>query len=477
MLDRLRQARGEQLNKYPTLAAAICVVHDRPLVRRFNENQARAGDPVAIFDYYVKNESRMAFGIKPVPAELLIYVVNATASIEEMEWALQRYAGHPAVGRLFFDIKYDNEHLRTGRPKRITTEGFTLNNILAFGGVCCDQAYFASSVGKAIGVPTAVAEGAAGETGHSWVGFLASSGRSGWWNFDTGRYEAYRGIRGIVLDPQSRERIPDSFVSLLAELIGTTPANRQAGTALADAAQRLMELEKSGRPLAPPPLEDGATGGLSAPRQATSSAALDLLDLAVRQSPGDRSCWIPLHELALAGKMTLNQKRKWSDTLLQVCGTRYPDFMMAILTPMVQTVDDVREQDRMWNMMFDMFHNRSDLAAAVRMGQAAMWQKKNETTKAGLCYYDVIEKFPNAGPFVIDALAHAEKALRNLQHGDRVVMLYEQTWQRIHKPREMAGPFTMQSNWYRVGQLLAQKLDEAGEGRKAETVRAQLAGA
>src|SRR2546423_11586627 len=57
------------------------------------------------------------------------------------------------------------------------------------------------------------------------------------WNFDEGRYEAYRGVVGNVTDPLTRKRIPDAYVSLLAELIGTKAADRQNARALEDASR------------------------------------------------------------------------------------------------------------------------------------------------------------------------------------------------------------------------------------------------
>ncbi len=252
LLDRLRQKRADQLDKFASLTAAICVVHDRPLSRHINENEVHAPDPLAIFDFFTQNEPRLFFGVKNVPAELLIYVVDTTAQIDEMAWALDKYAKDPKVGARFFDIKYDFEHYRHGTPKRITLEGFNLPNIARYGGVCADQAYFAASVGKSIGVPAVYAHGAAANSGHAWVGFLEATSREGWWNFDIGRYEAYRNVRGSVLDPQLREEIPDSFVSLLAEMIGSKLADRHNAIALTDAASRLVEAEKSAFDSAPP---------------------------------------------------------------------------------------------------------------------------------------------------------------------------------------------------------------------------------
>lgn len=475
LLDRLRSARGEQLDKFATLAAAICVVHDQPLERGINENKVKAPDPIQIFDHYVKFEKQMFFGIKPVPPELLAYVVDTTATPEEMTWALNQYAGNDKVGRLFFTIKYDHDHYRKGAPKRVTQEGFNLPNILQFGGVCADQAYFAMTVGKAIGVPTAYATGRGGDVAHAWVGFLQAQGRSGWWNFDSGRYDAYKGVMGVVLDPQTRERIPDSYVSLLAELIGTKPVDRHAGVALSDAARRLMAIEKKGEdwsPTAPDPGTVIVAPPTQKPRKPAVDAQLELVELAVKQSLGDRDSWFVIRDLAKDGKMTLAQKKKWADVVQRLCGQKYPDFMLAIVEPMIQTIDDVREQNALWNAAFSALRNRADLAAYVRMQQAAMWERAREPDNAGLCYVDVIEQFANAGPFVIEALQRAERTLRNTRRDDRVLALYEQTWSRIRKPSESA--FMEQSNWFRVGAMYLERLEQANQSRAAAAVRSQL---
>ncbi|HEV8290904.1 MAG TPA: hypothetical protein VGP94_03240, partial [Tepidisphaeraceae bacterium] len=468
LLDRLREKRADQLDKFASLTAAICVVHDRPLKRRINESEVHSPDPLAIFDFFSQNEPRLFFGVRNVPAELLIYVVDTTAQIDEMNWALQNYAKDPKVGGRFFDIRYDYEHYRRGTPKRVTLEGFNLPNIARYGGVCADQAYFAAAVGKSIGVPTAYTHGSAANSGHAWVGFLEATNREGWWNFDIGRYEAYRNVRGLVLDPQLHEEIPDSFVSLLAEMIGSKLPDRHNTIALTDAAGRLMEVEKSSFDAAPPAISSGI---LLKPRKADLTSELELLELAVKQNPADRWSWLHIRELAKSGRLSLDQKKKWADAIQRLCGGKYPDFALAILTPMIQTVDDVNEQNKLWNSAFEMFKNRSDLAAYIRMYQAAMWEKKGDVNNAGRCYEDVIQRYANAGPFVIDALQKAERALRNSNRANLVPVLYEQTWTKITKPKEVTSPYVTQSNWFRVGVLLATKLEEAGQLAKADAVR------
>jgi hypothetical protein len=322
MLSRVLTERPQAAGQYPELVAAVCVVHDHPLSRRINENTASGDDPIAVIDYFIANERRMFFGVRDVPAELLVFVVDAAAPVGELAWALDKYQGDRDIGKRFFDIDYDFSHFRQGSPKKVTVAGFSLPNILQHGGVCADQAHFAVTVGKAIGVPTAYTRGRGGEVGHAWVGFLQSDGRDAWWNFDSGRYEAYQGVRGIVVDPQTGQTIDDSDVSLLAGLSLTPREARRQAAGMFDAAARLAELLKKKQPLSAPPLEDGSTK--PAIRKADAASILALLEAALRLSPCDARGWDVLRSLAADGMLSLADKKKWAGVLERLCGDAYP---------------------------------------------------------------------------------------------------------------------------------------------------------
>ncbi len=475
MLDKLRAAYGDKPADYPSLTAALCVVHDAPLRRRVNENKVATEDPVALFDYYTTNENKMLFGVRKVPAELLVWVVDCTATLDEMRWALDRYRGDTNVGKRFFDIAYDHEHFRKGTKKKVTEKGFDLPNIKKYGGVCADQAYFAVSVGKAIGVPTTYVTGQSASVGHAWVGFLQARGNTGQWNFNVGRYRAYQGVRGNVQDPQTRRRIPDSYVSLRAELIGTRLTDRHAAIALTDAALYLRQLDEH-EAETPPTVEGLALSSLAKPRRTDATTQLALLRDAVRRNKGDARAWFAVRALAKRDQMTFAQKKQWANEVQKVCGRSYPDFTLAMLKPMIESIDDPREQTKLWDAAFKLFTKRKDLAAEVRVAQGDLWRAHGEPQKAGRYYEDVITRFANAGPFVIGALKATEQMLVADDKADRVTTLYAQTWQRIQKPGNMAGTFQTQSNWYRVGMLYAQKLEQHGDADEAQAVRAKIHG-
>ena len=474
LLDTLRRERPKQLADFPELAVALCVVRDRPLVRHINENKVAGADPLAVFDYYVAHERQMAYGLRGVPVELLTYVVDTTASVADMTWALNRYAGDKDVGALFFKIKYDYAYYDGKADKKVDKAdgGYTLPNVLAYGGVCVDQAYFAESVGKAIGVPTAMATATSGEAGHAWVGFLrtAPNGRAAAWDFNSGRYPEYQGLRGNVTDAQTGDTVADSTVGMLGDLIGTTAVQRQNAVALVDAA---LELGKAEGDAPPSPVPTSSTLAAK-PRAATADGQLDLIELGLKQYAPYPRGWRAVADLAKDGGLSLPQKKRWADLAMRLCGTKHPDFAVQVLTPMVETVPEPAEQSGLWDAIFNLVKARPDLAAEVRFRQAALWQKADDLPKAGQAYADVVAHYLNAGPFAVKALAGAESVLRKMNRVAAVLDLYADAAKRVAKPSDGGrAEFVHQSNWYKVRQAYADKLAEAGQKGAAEQIRAE----
>jgi hypothetical protein len=476
VLKKLRDARGSMLEKYANLTAAICVDHAEVLKRGYENDISTAPDPLSIFDFYGNKEPRMLFGIRGVPAELLVWVVDTTASIDDMNWALAKYAGDRAVGARFFDVKYDYDNFEKGTPKKVSLAGYNLPNLLRYGGICADQAYFAMEVAKSIGVPSAYAVGDSANSPHAWVGFLQAKGRTAHWNFNVGRYPEYRGVRGEVMDPQTRQDIPDSYVSVLAEMIGTRPIDRLTGCALVDAARRLIALQEAGQELQPGemPTDPAIANARPTRRQATTADALALAELALQQSAGYPPAWFVVRDLAAANKLSTQDKQRWAQVLLRLGAAKYPDFTLAILSPMIKTVSNPQEQNAMWNAAFNLFQTRFDLAASIRMEQAALWQAQGDTLKAGTCYMDVIQRYADAGPFVLDALGHAEKLLTGSDQQAKVLLLYQACWAKTVPPPPNYSQILGDSNWYKVGKLYADKLRAAGQPAAADAVLDKL---
>ncbi|MBN1257039.1 MAG: hypothetical protein JXA52_04980 [Planctomycetes bacterium] len=470
LLKKLQEKYGAEVFKYNNLAAAIAVVHDSPLVHRINENSTTAEDPLKLFDYFLSNRQQMLFNIEKMPPELLIYVVDSAVSIKEMNWALRNYAGNNEVGKLFFKIDYDVGYYRRDEEKLVTAKGWNLPNILKYGGICADQAYFAVAVGKSIGVPTAYTSGKSASGSHAWVGFLQTKDNQGFWNFEIGRYEAYQGVRGWVWDPQTREWIPDGYVSVLAEMIGVKTRDFYASAAFSHAAKRLLELGKSGKSWEPAPLP----GGSNNPRQVDFKTAEKFILKSLKHCLGYSPSWFLVSELARTGRLNLQQKQAWHERVEYMCSKKYPDFSMNILKPMVESVTDLEAQERMWIALEESFLKRKDLRAEARLAQGMMWEEAGERTKAGRIYKSIIDKYANDGPFVIEALLRSEKMLLLMNREERIPELYADAWSRLHKPNLKGAKAAIKCNWFKVGELYYTRMLEAEQSKTASAIKQEL---
>lgn len=470
VLDALRaKFPAAQLEAFANLTAAICVVYDRPVVKQVNENKGEGVSAAEAFQFYTTFESRMVFPPRTMPVELLVYTIDPGAKLDELAWALNRYGGQRDVGPRYSEIHYDNDHFKRGKEKKVTTEGFNLFNIKKYGGICADQAHFASTVGKAIGVPAVVDAGQGSGVAHAWLGYLKKQGRRVEWNFDAGRYNEYEDIRGSVIDPQTGAQMPDGTLALTAEAIGVPDAARQASTAFVDAAQRLRKL--TGTP-SPTGLE---IAGKLAARTGSADDRLALLQAALTLYSANHNAWNTLRAMASAKELTLEQKKLWAESLQRLCGERYPDFTLAVLIPMIQTVDDVAQQGSMWEAVYKGLRmSRPDLAAEVLIEQGKMWDKADAPDKAYNCFTSAAYQFISKSPASVEALERCETMLQKRHAQGEVLATYANAWKRLTKPKDMAREFLAQSNWYRVGTRYAELLDADGQGRKAEQVRKAL---
>lgn len=476
VLQRLRSGRENDLEGLANLTAALCVVHDRPWWVQVNENRAASPGPEALFDYYSKNEGDMAYGIRAMPVELLIHVVAAAAPVDDLAWARARYRADRRIENRYREIKYDYAHFSKGEVKKSTAAGWSLKGILASGGVCADQAYFAMTVAQSMGIPAAYVTAQSGEVGHAWVGYLEAGGRSAGWNFDAGRFGPYLVVRGNLVDPQTRERVSDASVAVMARAMVQNPDDRRASEAIFDAAERMMELQRTGG-AGFPPAEDpeGPRFRKGKPRGTGVEDQQQLIEAGLRRTPAAPRGWRLIGDLAETGKLTLEDKKRWAEVLYNLCGKDHPYFSFEVLKPMILTVADVKEQDALWARTAALFAARADLVSEIRLAQGRLWEDAGDNKRAWECYQDVVKKYVNAGPFVVEAVERCEGLLEDRRNTPgAVVSLYESAWRAADKPTSAAPEFRRQSNWYRLGERYIKKLEAAGRSGEARKVRQEL---
>jgi len=234
ILDVLYAENPARFQRYANLALAIAVVYDVPPPPFWPHGQVtvqalprKLPAPTTAFDWWTKRDQQglTYHALARLPADELKFMVDAAAPFSELEWA-QQMVDLPLreLSRAYSMVHYRMDRVKNNQPIW-TGPTYRLTDILTNGGICADQAYFATEVGKALGVPTLLFVGAGNDGRHAWFGYLDPAGQ---WRLDAGRYAEQRYVTGIARDPQTWRELSDHELQFLAERFHTTTAWRQS---------------------------------------------------------------------------------------------------------------------------------------------------------------------------------------------------------------------------------------------------------
>ncbi len=214
---------------YSSLALAIAVVYDVPPTPNWPHGQVspaalprKLPPPEQAFAYWAKlDRSGVTLQhLRRLPASELKFLVDIAVPFSELDWARQNVApGLADFEKAYFLIKYRTDRMQQGVfqwPKA----DYQLASILAQGGICVDQAYFASTAGKAKGIPTIMFRGAGLDGRHAWFGYLDGNQH---WQLDGGRYAEQKFISGLAYDPQTWGNINDHELLFITERFRALP--------------------------------------------------------------------------------------------------------------------------------------------------------------------------------------------------------------------------------------------------------------
>jgi hypothetical protein len=453
VLVALRADQKERLEEFPDLAAAMCVVWDAP----WNQANAALGpatpdpdprndlvQPRMLMRYYMASRGQLRFDPKTLPWQLSAYVVDNVAGLPELQWAQQRFAKRGAVGAVFFDVPYDYARYTGEADAKMKDRSYTLQNLMLYGGICGDQAYFAAHVARALGVPATICtgHGATEGTGHAWIGYLDVRGEHASWNFTEGRYPENQYWQGKVIDPQTREGITDADVSLLAELQYSNPHDRLTSDALCKVADLLGDPKKP-----------------------------ELYMQAIKLSSGNPRAWHALAKLAADLKLDPQDATRLRSAIEKFAVKRYPDFALNLLMTSVSGRGS-DQQIKALEDMRPMFSNRPDLLAKIRMAQGDRYRVDKRLDEAIAVYGDVLDRYLNIGPIVLEAMDHVDQMLHEAGALPRLAAIYRTVWQRMPQPE--ASIVVGGTPFYRVGANYRDVLNEMGQANAAATVQSRL---
>jgi hypothetical protein len=236
ILEQLHQPDPARFKTYANLAIAIALVYDVPPPPTWPHGQVSAGalprqfpNPADAFAWWIKQEQRgrTYHRLSRMGAAELKFVVDTVVPFAELEWA-QGAADLPLaqLARGYSMVRYRNDRV-SSQQMIWTGHSYTLPEILASGGICSDQAFFASQVGKARGVPTLFIYGAGNDGRHAWFGFLDGGQK---WQLDAGRFAEQRYVTGYARDPQTWREFSDHDLKFLSERFRELPSFKQSRT-------------------------------------------------------------------------------------------------------------------------------------------------------------------------------------------------------------------------------------------------------
>jgi len=234
ILAELYQRDPARFKTHASLALAIAVVYDVPPPPSWPHGQVTAEAlprqlpaPAEAFAWWIRQEQlgRLYHKAARLGADELKFVVDVAAPFRELEWA--QHACNVALNQLpvaYTMVRYRPDRM-AGNIAVWPGATYRLPDILAAGGICADQAYFATQVGKARGVPTLFFYGAGNDGRHAWFGYLDGNQK---WRLDAGRYAEQRFVTGYARDPQTWRQFTDHELQFLSERFRALPSYRQS---------------------------------------------------------------------------------------------------------------------------------------------------------------------------------------------------------------------------------------------------------
>jgi hypothetical protein len=213
IMNELCSADPEERDGFFRLIVALAVVWDqprRPAIHHQMGTNLLAYEPDILARYAffkrVYSDKRALVDFDTLRIFDLLFVVDTPVPLGELEWAREHIKSRRLKwAEQYTRIVYDTERLRSGQyqwPNGV----YTLASIFEEGGICVDQAYFATIGARAFGIPAVQLSGKGNGASHAWFGFLVSAAK---WELDVARYENLDFTTGYAVMPQTGSRISD----------------------------------------------------------------------------------------------------------------------------------------------------------------------------------------------------------------------------------------------------------------------------
>lgn len=329
IMEALRAKDARKLAQYKHLAIAIAVVHDQPgnasRSRHFclwGVQDQQFGKPLeweAVWNYFtdVKRQDKFVFKPQDLAWPLMVHLVDLDVGQDEIAWLDKEFSRfkltNDMVGDFYAMVPYDYDKL-SHKGTGLGDKPYVLENLKKYGGVCVDQAHFASRMAKLFGVPSmkCAGQGRYGGAGHAWSGFLAIDAKTRFPLLSfTGRYQYDYYYTGNSCDPQTGTPVLDRAIELLYAGVSGRYESYVNASILTRAALSL----EADQPV----------------------LALALVKEAFKQNDCIADAWHLAMRLAVAKIMTIKDTERVWLTMTQALVLRHPDLVADCLPIYLQS--------------------------------------------------------------------------------------------------------------------------------------------
>lgn len=206
------------------LILAMAVVWDQPAAELHHQATPLPFKPdlARRYDYfkslYARNRAKVPYRYLD-PSEL-IFVVDTPVPVGELEWAQENCRWSLANwASAYTGIRYDEGRI-AGRAWSWPYGPYSLESIREHGGICVDQAFFATIAARANGIPAMMFTGEGRRGGHAWFGYLKGENH---WEMNIGRYTFDKFATGRTVNPQTRQVMSSHEIEFRCSRVFTRP--------------------------------------------------------------------------------------------------------------------------------------------------------------------------------------------------------------------------------------------------------------
>ncbi|MHC5036086.1 MAG: hypothetical protein ACYTHM_02120 [Planctomycetota bacterium] len=370
LMDLFRREEPEKTVEFAHLAVAMAVVWDTDdaiwssrYTSIWGVKRSQYADPLpalSVFRYFIdgKRQKEFLFKIQDFTWPILVYLVDLDLSQADIDWAIEKFhARKEDIGSTYNMVPYDYGK----RDRKITKLGdrpYTLPNLLKYGGVCGDRAYFTTRVAKCFGIPAFKSSGlgVAGGMGHvfTWHA-MKRKGRP--FLEATGRYWRNHYYTGNVFDPHTRTVILDRTVAMMLDGAGLSYEKYIVSRALV----RLAEKHYKDRP----------------------RVSLRLTKKALTANWFFAPGWKLLMRHVKDGRLSPQEGVKWANKMMKWVAA-HPDLTYEAFSTFLGCIP--RERPRKRQAFYDraarVYIERPDLLIALRLMQGKELIEEGEEKKA-----------------------------------------------------------------------------------------------